>query len=273
MAEPAFRVHFWGVRDHIAVPGPETASYGGNTPCIEVRCGSALLILDAGTGIRPLGQRLLREGPIEGDIVFSHTQFDRIAGLPFFAAAFSPRNAFRLWAARPEGGIGIEGVLRNLMMDPIFPVPIDVMSARLEFHDFRQGDTLRPAPGVEVSTMAFGIARQVTGYRIGHAGRAVCYVSDVPASDATSTAAIARFIAGADVAILGADSQPGEGASAAERSWRWALGIGQSASVERIVLTNHGLDVVDAKLDRVAGAMARSRPAIAVAREGLEIAL
>ncbi|MEX2649024.1 MAG: MBL fold metallo-hydrolase [Alphaproteobacteria bacterium] len=273
MADPEIVVRFWGVRDHIAVPGPETAGYGGNTPCIEVRCGNALLIFDSGTGIRPLGQRLLREGPIQGDIFFTHAQFDRISGLPFFAAAFSPTNAFRLWAGLGDGVPGIEAVLRRLMTDPIFPVPIDVMRARLEFHDFVTGNALRPATDVVVRTHGFGAARRVTGYRVEHAGRAVCYVTDVASSDSASTAAIARFIAGADLAILGADTETSDGASRTERSWRWAVGVGEAAGVRQLVLSNHAHDDGDVVLDRLAGLLARSHPLATLAREGLEIAV
>ena len=83
-----FSVRFWGVRGSIACPGPDTQYYGGNTSCIEVRCGGRLLIFDAGTGIRPLGLSLPSTGPLEFDHFYSHTHWDHIAGLPFFCPAY-----------------------------------------------------------------------------------------------------------------------------------------------------------------------------------------
>src|ERR1700679_4262822 len=91
-----FTCTFWGVRGSIASPGPETIRYGGNTPCLEVICGTHRLILDAGSGIRALGYSLEKEtGPLEFDIFLTHTHLDHIVGIPFFAPAFSPANKLR----------------------------------------------------------------------------------------------------------------------------------------------------------------------------------
>jgi phosphoribosyl 1,2-cyclic phosphodiesterase len=73
-----FQVRFWGVRGSIAAPGPATARYGGNTSSIEVRCGKRLILLDAGTGIRYLGNFLIAEAPLDTQIFFTHTHFDHV---------------------------------------------------------------------------------------------------------------------------------------------------------------------------------------------------
>jgi phosphoribosyl 1,2-cyclic phosphodiesterase len=78
----AFTVSFWGVRGSLSCPGSEYVRYGGNTSCLEVRCGPHLLILDGGTGMRPLGKKLIANGPIDADIFFTHTHLDHIVGLP-----------------------------------------------------------------------------------------------------------------------------------------------------------------------------------------------
>ena len=81
---PPISVRFWGVRGSVACPGPGTARYGGNTPCVEIRCGEHLFILDAGTGIRPLGNMLVQSGLIHSfDILLSHCHIDHIVGFPF----------------------------------------------------------------------------------------------------------------------------------------------------------------------------------------------
>lgn len=267
MAQTGFTARFWGVRNHIAMPGPETVGYGGNTPCLEVRCGDTLLIFDSGTGIRPLGNRLVGDGPVDGDLFFSHVRLDHISGLPFFTAAFVPGNAFRLWASSGDGTGSIESELRRLMIDPIFPVPLDVMRAKLDFRDFAPGDVLEPGPGVKVRTARLNARSPVTGFRVEYAGRSLAYAIDVGPAVGTDERALESFIAGADLAVLGTDVAAG----AAEPDWRWVLACCARARVRKVTLTNHAQTQDDATLDRLGLVLAAEFPAAALAREGWRI--
>jgi len=108
LVNPDFTVRFWGVRGSIACPGPDTIRYGGNTSCVEMRCGEHLLIFDGGSGLRPLGQELLRTAQsLDFDLFYSHTHFDHIVGLPFFAPCYDGRSHIRIWAGhlKPSSGI------------------------------------------------------------------------------------------------------------------------------------------------------------------------
>src|SRR5437016_4080287 len=97
--QSAVSVRFWGVRGTIPSPGPGTARYGGNTPCVEVRCGEHMIILDAGTGLRVLGSSLMNtRSAVDADIFLSHCHIDHMEGLPYFAPAFVHGNRLRLWA-------------------------------------------------------------------------------------------------------------------------------------------------------------------------------
>ena len=147
-----FLVRIWGARGSIACPGDSTARYGGNTSCIEMRCGDSLLIFDAGTGIRLLGKSLETSGPLDADQFFSHTHLDHIIGLPFFCPAYNPENNFQVWAGHLLPDRTIEEALRAAMTQPLFPVPLDVLKAKRKFHDFRAGETLHPRPGITVRT-------------------------------------------------------------------------------------------------------------------------
>ena len=94
------RVQFWGTRGSIAKPGPSTARYGGNTSCIEVRSAlGTLVIVDCGTGGHSLGQNLMSAGAkgLRGHILISHTHWDHIQGIPFFAPLFVPGNEWDIY--------------------------------------------------------------------------------------------------------------------------------------------------------------------------------
>src|SRR5207248_11537521 len=99
LANADFMVRFWGVRGSIACPGPGTARYGGNTACVEVRAGGKLFIFDSGSGIRLLGNALMKgRQPRDVDLFFTHTHLDPCHGLPFFAPCYDKRNRIRVWA-------------------------------------------------------------------------------------------------------------------------------------------------------------------------------
>lgn len=102
-------MRFWGVRGSIPSPGPSTAFFGGNTSCLEIRADGQLIILDAGSGIRPLGESLeaeFRDQRIEATLLITHTHWDHIQGFPFFAPAYSARNRLHI--------LGYEGAVNGL---------------------------------------------------------------------------------------------------------------------------------------------------------------
>src|SRR5437763_491701 len=87
----------WGCRGSLAAPGPDTVRYGGNTSCVEVRAGSDVIVLDAGTGIRPLGLALQAEGVTRVHLLLSHLHMDHLQGLGFFAPLFNSDAEVHLW--------------------------------------------------------------------------------------------------------------------------------------------------------------------------------
>ncbi len=124
----------------------------GNTSCLEMRCGEHRLVFDAGTGLRPLGQALANNGPVDLDMFLSHNHLDHIVGLPFLGALFEPSSEIRLWAGHLRLEHTLVDVIGSLMIAPLFPVPIERFAAQPSYNDFACGETLHPKPGVRIVT-------------------------------------------------------------------------------------------------------------------------
>ena len=162
------------------MPASSTLRYGGNTACVEMRCGQQRLIFDAGTGLRQLGREMVSNGrPIRSHLFFTHTHMDHVIGLPFFRPAYDQRNSFEFWSGHLTGqGRRLEEVLDQLMQPPFFPVPLDIMHACIAFHDFVPGEPIPIGDGVVVRTAALNHPGGAIAYRVEFAGRAACYVTD-----------------------------------------------------------------------------------------------
>lgn len=137
----AFFAKFWGTRGSIPTPGYQTHVYGGNTSCIEFRVDDALLICDAGSGVRELGLDLVRRGvsPIEGHFFFSHAHWDHIQGFPFFVPAYAQENTFYVYGTR-TGDTHFHELLSGQMQSDYFPVGFSDLGATIIPRDLGDGE-------------------------------------------------------------------------------------------------------------------------------------
>lgn len=269
-----FLVRFWGVRGSIACPGPATLRYGGNTSCIEVRCDGRPLILDAGTGLRELGEALSYDGPADADILLTHTHFDHISGIPFFRPMFAPGNTFRVHAGHLLPNHTLQEVLCELMMAPLFPVPMDVMGADISFSDFRSGESFELCCGARVVTAPLNHPNHATGYRVEYGGRSVCYVTDTEHKQDGLDRNILKLIEGTDYFIY--DSMFTDDEYPRYRGWghsTWQQGaeLADAAGVKTFVIFHHDPSHDDTFMDDIAAAAERRRPGTIVAHEGMEL--
>lgn len=247
--------------------------YGGNTSCVEVRCGEHLLIFDGGSGLRPLGLELMKtKGPLEFDLFYSHTHFDHVVGLPFFQPAYDSNNHIRIWAGHLQPQAGIAEVLGRMMSAPLFPIPLEVFAARLEFRDFVAGDVLHPHPGVVLRTGALNHPNGATGYRVEFAGKSVAYITDTEHHDDSLDESVLKLVRRTDVMVY--DSMYTDQEYPAHRDWghsTWqeAVRLADAAEVGTLVLFHHDPSHDDDFMDRLAVEAAKARPGTVVAKEGM----
>ena len=272
MGHSDFAVRFWGVRGSIACPGPDTVRYGGNTSCVEVRCGDRLLIFDGGTGIRLLGNELMRgRKPIDIDLFYSHTHFDHICGLPFFAPCYDPRAKIRIWAGHLNG-IGIEAVLNNMMIAPLFPIPMGIFTADISFRDFHAGETLSPHPGIQLRTAPLNHPNGATGFRLEYGGRSVAYITDTEHHPGQPDRNVLQLIDGADIMIYDSSYTDAEYPTHehwGHSTWEEGVRLADAGAVRTFVIFHHDPGHDDTFMDQVAADAAATRPGTIVAQEGM----
>ncbi len=134
-------IRFWGTRGSSPVSGSSYSRFGGNTPCLEIRDDKDLIIIDAGTGIRPLG-KWLSSTPFKTIHIFlSHTHWDHLAGLPFFTPLYQKECQIHIWA--PVGyGKSLNETLLELLAYSYFPVRLDDIQSKITMHPLRDGDAI-----------------------------------------------------------------------------------------------------------------------------------
>lgn len=276
----AVEVRFWGVRGSIACPGPGTNVYGGNTSCVEVTCGAVgndrdRIILDAGTGIRPLGNALGEMGgAVDADILLSHTHIDHIVGMPFFGPAYCPDSKLRLWAGHLLPERKLADALCAMMVDPLFPIPMDVMVAAKSFNDFHAGETFDLACGATVRTCALNHPNGATGYRVERDGRAICYVTDTEHIEGTHDENILELIDGADLFIYDTtytDEEYSFHVGWGHSTWQEGAALAEIAKVGTYVPFHHDPSHDDAAMAQIEKEAKDRFENTVVAREGLTL--
>src|ERR1700733_14107679 len=169
MANEAAKLSFWGVRGSPPTVDRATWRYGGNTPCLELTTpDGGRLILDCGTGLRILGNRLAAatDKTVDAHILVTHYHWDHIQGIPFFAPLYSAQNRFHFYSFRSEflGRDSLKRVFEAQMAHPYFPVDISAMSARRNFTEVAGGDQF-DVPGARIKATWLNHPQGCLGFR------------------------------------------------------------------------------------------------------------
>lgn len=276
-----FRIVFWGVRGSIPSPGPATVEVGGNTSCLEVRCGDELLILDGGTGLRLLGNVLTKEQPLQARLFFSHVHWDHIQGFPFFAPAFVQGNTIELYGATNVTGT-LEETLAGQMNFPNFPVRLERMGAKMTFHDIDDGHRLTFAEGaLTVHAAKLNHPQGVLAYRVEYGDRAMVYATDTEHYDKLDEKLVA-LARDADVLIYDAQYTPEEYAGKIDGLPKIGWGhstmiegvkVAKAAGAKRLILFHHDPQQDDEAIRDKERRAQELFPAAEAAREGMTIDL
>ena len=272
--EAKLTVKFWGVRGSIPCPGLAYHRYGGNTPCVEITCGDKTLIFDAGTGLRVLGQELIKKGKIEAEIFLSHAHLDHIIGFPFFAPAFNPKNKFKIWSAVFDQQIPIKEVFQKLTSSPMFPVSLEVFNANLDFLTFRPGDKIELDGGISLSTVVLNHPQGAVGYRVNFGERSICYITDTEHKAGKIDQNIKSLVSGSDLVIYDAcftDEDYPNFAGWGHSTWQEGVKLCDAASVKKLVIFHHDPGNDDTAMDIISEEVNKARPGSLVAMEGMEL--
>ncbi len=264
-------LRFWGVRGSIACPSPSHVRYGGNTSCLEVTAAGHTIILDAGTGIRTLGNDMMARGIKSASLLLTHSHWDHINGFPFFGPGFAKDGEFRIMAGHLEEG-SIYEVLAGQMTQPTFPVPLEAMHAKMTFEDFDSGASFGLTPGVKVRTAPLNHPNGATGYRIECGGKSVCYITDTEHHVGKPDQNILGLIEGADLVVYDStytdeefESKAGWGHS----TWQEAIRLCRAAQVKQLALFHHDPAHTDDIMDAIGQEAHAIWDKAVVAREGM----
>ncbi|MEX1264682.1 MAG: MBL fold metallo-hydrolase [Actinomycetota bacterium] len=257
------RARIWGCRGSIAAPGPDTIRYGGNTSCVEVRGdGGEVIVLDAGTGARPLGNELLREPVPRIDLLLTHLHVDHLEGLGLFGPIWSPDTELHIWGP-PSPIASLDERIATYFSPPLFPVHLSEVPARVSFHDAPR----EPWTIGSVAITAHPILHPgaTVGYRLESGGRSLAYVTDhEPALgtdlDTVGTSWISGFALAHGADLLIHDCQYTDEEYSSHVGWghpsvAHVAAFARRTQVDRLVMFHHHPEHDDDQLDAMRGVM------------------
>lgn len=285
------KLTFWGVRGSIPAPGPETMRYGGNTPCIELRGpDDELYIIDSGTGIIPLGRRLMQEsfgrGQGKATLFLSHSHWDHIQGFPFFGPVFIPGNQILIVGPGHSPGM-LEKILEGQMNPHYSPLQsIRNLGATL---DLKVIDSNDDSPPLDLGPLTVAARKNPNGrttalaYRFNLGGKSIAYACEAGYPTGRPSDEVRKIYAGVDLLIHDATYSPEDRAQRLSRGFASIHEAVDAAIVARcktLVLFRYDQDYTDDFVDELtlrARGMLDSRGgrdiALVPAREGLSLEL
>jgi phosphoribosyl 1,2-cyclic phosphodiesterase len=271
------KVAFYGARGSTPVAEPDYTRFGGNTSCVLMTFKNGRIgILDAGTGIRKLGDDFAARSIEQYDNIFiglSHTHWDHIQGFPFFKPAYDPRRRLTISIYREgRNTTDLEHVLTTQMQRDYFPVSLDRMGATVIFWQPEINDATT-ASGVNIMALKHNHTGDAYSYRITEGETSLVYSTDVEHIRGIDPKVVA-FARNADLLIHDAQYTPDELRDKrgwGHSSWQQAVEVAVTAGVKKLALFHHDPEHNDAFLLKIEKECQRLFSEAFLAREGLEI--
>lgn len=268
-------VTFRGVRGSAPVAGREYMVFGGSTMCLEVEAGDSRVILDAGSGIRQLGQKLREHKVSNIDIVLTHYHLDHVMGLTTFSPLFQKGVSVTVHAPILQDDHP-EAILHRLLGEPFFPVPMKNAGASFTIRGFQIGDII-PLAGHTIRTASLSHPGGACGYRIDANGRSIAVITDHEHSSLVPDPALVALCNGVDMILYDAhwdedldyEAHRGWGHS----TWQAGLRLMQAAGAGRLGCLHHAPEATDDVLLKREARLRQVHQACFFAREGEKIVL
>ncbi len=269
------KLKFWGTRGSIPTPGKDTVRYGGNTPCVEVRLkNDKLVIFDAGSGIRSLGEALMAKGEsVNAYLIIGHPHWDHIQGFPFFKPAFISGNELTIMGAQSKD-VTLRRMVADQMNKIYFPVQLNELKAKINFRPLREGKT--QIFDAELTSIYVNHPSFALGYRLDVGGRSLVYISDNEPFDREVARSLKNvekvitdkyseskgdpnqrifdFARGADILIHDATYTPEEYVNRVgwgHSHYLFTLKVAAEAQVKKLILFHHDPSHSDEKIDEI----------------------
>jgi len=254
---------FWGTRGSIPVPGIATVKYGGNTPCVEVRSKNNLIILDAGSGIRELGNYLVKKNYNRDiEIFLSHYHWDHIQGIPFFKPLYQKKNKIRFYG-QSINGMDIGNSLKSQMMPIFFPIKIEELNSDINFVKILPNKSYKIGDITVVTFQAKHSSPTLT-FKIIEKNKAIIYMTDNELNSDSglngslfgdlkkNNKDLIKFCNGCDYLIH--DAMYDDQSVQEKKGWGHSSNIslayfGIAANVKNLVLFHYNPDYTDEKID------------------------
>jgi phosphoribosyl 1,2-cyclic phosphodiesterase len=262
-------VRFLGVRGSVATPGRAFAAVGGNTSCVEVSAGDTRIILDAGTGLRTLGDERMAAGLRHHTILLSHLHWDHLQGLPFFSPVYVPGHRVEI-ASGPTGSLPLPNAISALFAAPFFPVEFSTISEQLSLRE------LRPQERFTIGAITVTMARlnhpdPVYGFRLEADGHSIVYATDTE-HYACVDPTLKKLAAGADILIYDSQYLPHEYPARVgwgHSTWEAGAELARAAGVPQLVMFHHDPGRTDDQVAELEASARQALPGTVAAREGL----